>query len=118
MEKQKLTIDGIEYELSYDFNRICDCEAQAGCNLIDALSDFVGQFIEGSNRKPSAQQFRGLLLGALQRDGKWLTLAEVGALMRIDTLAHLRGKLLAAYNASMPDEPKAPAAAPPEPPKE
>jgi hypothetical protein len=38
--------------------------------------------------------------------------------MRIDTLAHLRGKLLAAYNASMPDEPEAPAAAPPEPPKE
>jgi hypothetical protein len=118
MIKQKLTIDGVEYELSYDFNRICDCEQEAGCDLIDALSDFVGQFVEGSNRKPTAQQFRGLLLGAIQRGGAWMTLADVGALMRIDTLIPLRQKLLAAYNASMPDEPEAPAAAPPEPPKE
>jgi hypothetical protein len=108
MDKQKMTIDGVEYELSYDFNRICDCEKQAGCNLLDAIANFL---------KPSAEQLRGLIFAAIERNAKGLTIEQVGALMRIDTIGPLRDALLNAYSAALPTEPDAPGAAPAEPPQ-
>jgi hypothetical protein len=98
MEKTKLTIDGVEYTLEYDFNRICDAEEAAGTNLLIALERLL---------KLSAKQLRGLLFAAMERDGARLTLAEVGKLIRIDTVGTLTSALADAYRASLPArEPK------------
>ena len=98
MDKTKLTIDGVEYTVTYDFNRIADVEEQTGTNLLIALERLL---------KLSAKQLRGLLFAAIERDGARLSLAEVGKLIRVDTLALITDALAGAYRASLPaPEPK------------
>jgi hypothetical protein len=97
VKKGKLVIDGVEYQVAYDFNRICEVEAAAGANLLEAL---------GSLLSLSAAQLRGLLFAAIERDGARLTLAQVGALIRVDTIASIEDALAEAYRLSLPEKPE------------
>ena len=103
MNKAKLIIDDVAYEVSYDFNRICDCEAVTGCNLLKALSDlFVVKDDETIVMNPSALQLRGLLFAAIEQNGARPTLQQVGALIRVDTLPRIRTAIADAYSLAVP----------------
>ena len=63
--------DPIEYKFSFDFNAICDAEAEVDCNLLTGMR---------RPRELTAQQFRGLILAAM-KPHHGVTLEEVGDLM-------------------------------------
>jgi len=95
MKKAKLTIDGVEYQVSYDFNRICEVEKSAGCNLLEALGNLMNL---------SAAQLRGLLFAGIECNGQRFTLAQVGALIRVDTISAIELALAQAYRLSLPEQ--------------
>ena len=91
-----LEVDGKTWRLTYDFNAIADAERIAECNLLAALDNLAAI---------SAAQLRGLLYAAIVVADARLrpTLQEVGALIRIDTLAAITEALAEAYRLSMPE---------------
>jgi hypothetical protein len=95
MKKATLTIDGTDYSLVYDFNRICEAEAETNCNLLRALYNLL---------KLKAAELRGLLYAAIERDGKRLTLTEVGGLIRVDTVGAITNALGEAYTLALSKE--------------
>lgn len=102
MKKATLAIDGIEYTLSYDFNRICMAESAAGCNLLEALGNLLSM---------SAVQLLGLLYAMIERDGKRVSREQVGALVRIDTIPAIEQALAEALRLSLPAKSEPPAGA-------
>lgn len=99
VEFAKLKIDDQTYNLVYDFNAIAEAERLAGCNLMHGLALILLD-------APTAGQFRGLLYAALRKGHPKITLAQAGALVRIDTMPEIQEALLRAYNASLPEEKK------------
>lgn len=92
-----LEIDGETYQLAWDFGAIARAEKMADCNLLQGIAAVFGS---GMN----ASQLRGLFYAALQRAQPKITLAEVDALIRIDTMPDIKDGLLLAWNASLPEK--------------
>jgi hypothetical protein len=107
MNTSTLTIDGKKYLLAYDFNSIADAEAVAGCNLFAALQNL---------NAISCSQLRGLLYAAIvvTPPDPPPTLAQAGALIRLNTIETVTLALAEAYQLSMPEpaKPADPPAAP------
>jgi hypothetical protein len=103
-----LTIDGTEYRLIYSFNAIADAESLAGCNLLHGISAALISTM-------TAAQMRGLFYAALKPLQPALTLAEVGAMIRIDTLPGIFEAITLAYSLAMPEKKKNPPVAAPVP---
>ena len=97
--ENKLTVDGVEYALVYDFNRIADVEEEADCNLLLALTSVLGG-------KATARQLRGLLFASIipGEDGRQMTLAHVGKLVRPDTLVPVYEALRRAFEIAIAQE--------------
>jgi hypothetical protein len=106
MKTSTLTIDGKKHLLAYDFNSIAEAEAVAGCNLLMALENLTAI---------SAAQLRGLLYAALvvTPPDPPLTLAQAGALIRLDTMEAVTFALAQAYQSSMAEPASPPASEPP-----
>ena len=102
MQFHKLKIDGAEYTLAYDYNKICEVEELTGINLLAALENL---------RSLSAGQLRGLFLAALEAGPEQAfpgktpeqSLEMAGDLIRLDTLTPITEALAAAYNLSIPE---------------
>jgi hypothetical protein len=90
-------LDGVTYQLGYDFGRICDAEAEAGtgCNLLHGLADMANL---------SGRQLCGLFLAALRAgDPKLkLTFAQAGKLIRFDTIVPISEALAESLLLTMP----------------
>jgi hypothetical protein len=106
MKTSTLTIDDKKYLLAYDFNSIADAEPVAGCNLFAALQNLNGI---------SCAQLRGLLYAAIvvTPPDPPPTLAQVGDLVRLDTIETVTLALAEAYQLSMREPADPPAAEPP-----
>ena len=108
VEYVPLEIDGETYRLAYDFNAIAEAE-----NLINvAIPDprYQVNLLQGIARvllgAPTANQLLGLLYAALRMAHPKMTMAQVAALIRIDTTEDVVNGLVRAYNASCPEEKK------------
>lgn len=93
----KLEIDGRTYQLAYDFNAIAEAEASTGCNLLHGISAALFGTL-------SAAQLRGLLCASLRAGQPDITLAETGALIRIDTLERIHTAIAEAWGLSLPEK--------------
>lgn len=67
----KLADDPVEYKLLKDFNKICDAEAETGCNLMRAMLGAL----------TNARELRALLFGCLKTAHPSVLLSEAGDLM-------------------------------------
>ena len=99
VEFAKVEIDGETYRLAYDFNAIAEAEKLADANLLHGIAGLLGK---GAN----AAQIRGLLYAALRKAHPKLTLAQAGALIRIDTIPDIYDAIEAAYRLSLPEAKK------------
>lgn len=103
MEFAKLTIDGTEYTLAYDFNEICNAEELIGINLLSALENVL------TNRSITAAQLRGLFWAALEsgpepafpKKTREESLDIAGSLVRLNTLGPIKKALGNAYSLSI-----------------
>lgn len=75
----QLTIDGETYKLYADFNTLADYEAMTGANLLHAIPALLTNTL-------SANQLRGLLFAACQKNHPTVTLLKAGQMVRIDTM--------------------------------
>lgn len=91
-----LEIDGVKFELLYDYNAIADAEILTGntCNLLHGLV---------APSSISALQLRGLLLASLKPRQPGLTMAEAGKLIRLDTIHSILRAIGEAWALSMPE---------------
>jgi len=80
MPFSKLLIDDKTLELEYDFNTLCDLEDEVACNLLAGIES------QGSN---TAKQLRGLFYAMTREKHADLTLADLGRLIRMDTIARI-----------------------------
>jgi hypothetical protein len=94
MDQSKVTIDGVEYALVYDFNRIAEDEAGAGCNLLGALGHLVNL---------SAVEMRGLLFAMANRvdTGAHLTIEQAGKLVSLETIVPIYNAIFEACGVSV-----------------
>jgi len=92
----ELKIDGETYHLAYDFNAIAEAEKLAGAKLLLGIAGLM-------NTACTAAQLRGLLYAGLRKAQPKMTIAEVGQLIRIDTLPAVYEAIRVAYEASMPE---------------
>lgn len=78
LEKVTFTLEGDpqEYTLCYDFNQICDAEAVAGANLLNAVAN---------KHSMNAVQMRGLLYACLKTAHPDVLLKEAGTLLSRDS---------------------------------
>jgi hypothetical protein len=102
-KKAKLTIDGREYLLGYDFNAIADTELEAGCNLLTGLMD-VGNL--------SARQLCGLFLASIRAadPNSKMTILDVTALIRYETIFPITEALAESLLLSIPKRTEKPLA--------
>ena len=98
-----MTIDGEHYKLAWDFNHICRAEQEAGnhVNLLAATFRL--------SRITSAE-LRAMLFGFLLQFQPKITFAEVGALIRLDTMAVILKTLGVAIDLSVPGSTEEPPA--------
>jgi len=99
IEFATLEIDGETYHLAYDFNAIAEAEKLAEANLLHGMAALMFN-------STTAVQLRGLFYAGLRKAHPKMTLAQVGAMIRIDTMPDIRDALLRAYNASLPEAKK------------
>jgi hypothetical protein len=81
------------YILKFDFNEVCNAEAAAGCNLMQALSGVP----------ITAAQTRGLLYACLKPANPQVLLSEAGALLSKDMPTVLRYLMEALGTADEPE---------------
>ena len=106
MKFAKVTIDGVEHTLAYDFNEICKAEEYTGCNLLGALQHL---------NELHATELRGLFLAALEAGPEQAfpgkspqdALEEAGKLIRLDTVIPIIEALSKAYQLSLPENSEA-----------
>lgn len=91
----RLTIDGNEYLLGYDFNAIADTEPEAGCNLLTGLMDVANL---------SAKQLRGLFLAGIRAadPASKMTIQDITALIRYETIFPITEALAESLLLSVP----------------
>lgn len=97
-----LEMDGETYPLAYSFNAIAEAERLAGCNLLAGLENLMDL---------TALQLRGLLYAAMSVANPKVTIAQAGALIRIDTIPTITNAMADAYRLSMPGKKVDPTAA-------
>lgn len=105
VEFVKLEIDGQEYLLAYDFGAIAEAEGivnkgrnpdEERCNLLRASFAVLVTALD-------ARELRGLLYAALRKAQPRMTMQQVSALCRLDTIARIHDALQRAWSASMPE---------------
>jgi hypothetical protein len=92
-----LELDGKTLRLGYDFNKICDAEREAGCNLLHALQNIADL---------SVSQLRGLFLAAIRAGdpASKMAIAEAGALIRFETIFQITEAIAETIVATLPPE--------------
>lgn len=93
LPKVPLTIDGITRHLVYDFNAIAVTEELTGINLLECID----------LQNLTAAKYRALLYSTLLKENPDITLEQVGALVRFDTLPAVTVALVEAWTGSRPE---------------
>lgn len=96
-----LEIEGQKYSLVYDYNAIAEAEAVCG-GQVNLLHGISALFLNTM----SALQLRGILYAALKPLQPDITLAEAGALIKINTMPAIMTAIGEAWALSMPEQPK------------
>lgn len=92
----KLTIDGEDYQLAYDFNAIAEAQKLADCNLLHGILALLARY-------PDAAELRALLFTALRKAHPRITIEQAGNLIRHDTMGDIVQALRDAYDNSLPE---------------
>ena len=95
----ELDFDGQKIKLAYDFNSMCEVEAEAGVNLLHGIGLLLGSTC-------TIRQLRGLLCAAMRIAKPSATLEDAGRLCRIDMIPAIESALLDAYEKSIPEAKK------------
>jgi hypothetical protein len=92
LPKVKLSVDGVDYWLVYDFNALAEGEAQTGINLLQCLNF----------QNLNATKIRGLLYAALLRLQPDTTIEDAGNLLGSADSSAVMNAIVEAYLGSQP----------------
>lgn len=98
----KLSIDGTEYQLAYDFNEIAVAEQLTGLNLLTGLINLWNDLTDP--KLMGGAIIRGLLYAALRVAKPDTTIEDAGRLLRVDTVANVVDAIREAYALSVPSD--------------